>query len=654
MADGNLVATTSTKDRGPNVIILSAAGKPIFVRYGNSEDEWASACGLIQGLRANVISFGLGGFERGASLLGDIQSIKAGKRLIVFKHTEALTLVSISDRKDGNHNEAWLRLQLEYVYSQVIFTLTDQVHSIFKKNPGYDLRSMMGENVNGSIRNLLDRFDPVLYEDEDSNTSHVTGCGSFLTAGVECIRPLPPEIRENASKMLLRACNKCKGRDTLFAILMVGTSLVTIVQPSNHSSQLHTSDINLILTFAGRQPGLLANDNWFPICLPRFDESGFLYAYTSCLDPAGTGLSIVLISHDNSTEQFESFRHSANDVRKNLGLRPVKTKVLRVFKSSTSNASTTSSASTPVTGNRYDRRNSSDSGGDDELSFDSGDDSEKKKTHLDDAAWKIKRGDKDESYDEEEKEDDGKGIAGRIGVGRRHLLERRLSETCYLDTSLEDVLEEGQAREASLEAPLLTALKVALSPKQQEEMMSSYLELASAVHFVFRCDIYVGIGESSGGIGCGVESTGAMLSQCFGPPLGAFPFTDASSQHHVWDVYERLALRLRLGSSSVETTLDALDMISDMQQPAQYTNQDCPMQCLLEAPPNSHSVTYLQEDNKWLFVGLNGKFFELYATLPAIIPPKNGTALCARLVRRLMGDERSLFLSHPITWDASP
>jgi len=123
------------QQRGPNILILSAAGKPIFVRYGSikdgadeaNEDEWATACGVIQGLRANVLSFGIDGLQRGASTLGDIKSIEAGKRLLVFKHTEALTLVAISDRKDGYHNEAWLRLQLEYVYSQVIFTLTSQV-----------------------------------------------------------------------------------------------------------------------------------------------------------------------------------------------------------------------------------------------------------------------------------------------------------------------------------------------------------------------------------------------------------------------------------------------------------------------------------------------------------------------------------------------
>ncbi|KAL9191359.1 hypothetical protein ACHAXT_001065 [Thalassiosira profunda] len=414
----------------------------------------------------------------GASSLGDIQSLQAGRRLIVFKHTEALTLVSISDREDGNHHEAWLRLQLEYVYAQVIFTLTDQVQAIFKRSPGFDLRSMMGPNVDGSIRNLLDRFDPIDLDENYGDTSdlgHGAGCGSLLTAGVECIHPIPPEIRDAASRMLVRACGGGKGQnrnsaDDLYAILMVGTRLLTIVQPSNVASQLHTSDLNLILTFR-----------------------------------------------------------------------------------------------------------------------------------------------------------DGPAVQAEQAVKESNLGE----------------------------APLLTALRVALSNEQQEEMMSSYLQLASAVHFVFRCDIYVGSGEPSGGIGA--DATGSMLTQCFGPPL-SFPFTDASSKAHVWDTYARLSLRLRLGSASVETTMDALDAIDDTHAQDQYgidsrgVSRECPMQCLLEAPPRVHSVTYVQEDNEWLFIGLNGKFFELYATLPATIAPKKGTAYCARLVRRLMNDERILFLSNPLTW----
>ena len=583
-------------NRGPNVIIMSAAGKAIFVRYGRepggeaNEDEWSTACGIIQGLRANVLSFGNsiinGGFDnnrQASSPLGDIQSIKAGKRLVVFKHTDALTFVSISDRKDGYHNEAWLRLQLEYVYSQVVFTLTSQVQSIFDRCPGYDLRSMMGSNVNDSIRNLLDRFDPSV-DDSDCDDSG-SGCGCFLTAGIECVHPIPIEIREDASKMLLNSCGRSNTND-LFAMLVVGTRLVTIVQPANPSSQLHTSDLHLILTFVGCQTGLLTNELWFPLCLPRFDSSGFLYAYTLCLDPNDTGLSFVMISPDNSMEQFQSFREAANMVRKRLGLPTVKSKVLRVFNSSSpSNVSTQSDV------------------------------------------------------------DNGIGFAQEINE-----FVKRLSISTYLENSYDKDADEDEKR--AHEAPLLTALHAALSAKSQEEMMASYLRIASAVHFCFRCDIYVNNAQSSGGV---TPTTGSMLTQCFGPSL-TFPFTDASSKSHVWDIYQRLALRLRLGSASVETTMEALDTISDTSyHQNQYKKRacgisnECPMQLLLESPPKEHSVTYVVDED-YLYVGLNGKFFELYATLPATIPPKTGTALCARLVKSLMGDERILFLSNPITW----
>lgn len=656
---------THQHQRGPNVLILSSAGKPIFVRYGSinkddregdpNEDEWSTACGIIQGLRANVLSFGLDGLHRGASCLGDIQSIQAGKRLIVFKNTDALTLVAISDREDGNHNEAWLHLQLEYVYSQVIFTLTAQVQSIFLKNPSYDLRSMMGSNVNSSIRNLLDRFDPVDLDDEfvgggvsrpqdltasNNNNNHLhnnmSGCGSFLTSGVECVHPIPPEIRDTASKMLIHACGE-SGSNDLFAMLVVGTRLVTIIQPPNPLSQLHTSDLHLILTFVGRQPGLLTNELWFPLCLPRFDSSGFLYAYTSCLDPVHTGLSIVLVSPDNNTEQFESFRHAANTVRKNLGLKDAKkTKVLRVFGSSNNASATSSFTSRRSHGSHGDMSGISGSSGD----------TERDKTSLDVAAWAKA---KDDSYDEEDTDDPDK-VASRISARRRPTFDRGLSTTDYLDAFLEDDDLDEMGDDTIHEAPLLTAVKVALSPKQQEEMMNSYLQLASAVHFVFRCDIYVNSSESNN-IGVGAPTQGAMLTQCFGPPL-SFPFVDASSQSHVWDVYQRLSLRLRLGSSTVEKTMDAFDNITDTKQ-HDSVGKECPMQCLLESPPNTHSVTYLQEDNEWLYVGLNGKYFELYAILPATIPPKNATAKCARLVRKLMGDERILFLSNPLTWGSN-
>ena len=599
------IAETPPKDRGPNIIILSAAGKPIFVRHGSDEDEWASACGLIAGMKANALSF-----DDTDSTLGDIQSIKAGKSLIVFLNTKALTVVAISDGETGSQCEGWLRLQLEYTYTQVIFTLTDQIQNIFEQSPNYDLRTMMGPNVDTSLRNLLDQFDPtdsdeVKDEPDIISASQITqGPSTFLTAGVECVYPLPPELRDGTSRLLIDACKGDRDSNTLFALLVIGTRLVTIVQPSNPSSQLHTVDLHLILTFVGTQPGLLTNELWFPVCLPRFDSSGFLYAYTSCLDPLHTGLSIVLISADNSTEQFKKFHCAADAVRNNLGLPPLST---------------------------LSQRSSSSMLGDN------------KKSSTDNINWSDEQDDTDSENDDDS--DEGKSILSRISAAgeapRRRSVERTLSMTDYSLNSPRSKTKSVDEKIAAQDGPFVTALKIALLPKQQEEIMQQYLELCSAVHFCFRCDIYV---QGSSG-----TSTEGMLTQCFGPRL-SFPFITASSKRRVWDIYHRLSLRLRLGSSSVETCYDALDMCQSSTSMDTLSN-DCPMQSLMESPPNVHGVTYVR-DNEWLYVGLNGKFFELYATLPATVKPREGTAYCARLVRKLMGDERMLFLSNPLTWNA--
>lgn len=618
---------------------MSGAGKPIFVRYGDTsvscdtdhqeyadeEDDWATACSLIQAVRANVMAFGIDS-ENDAAPFGDIQSIEAGRKIIVFMNTEALTLVAIGDHE--LHNAEFLHLQLEYVYAQVIFTLTNQVNTIFRRSPGYDLRNMMGPNVNASLRSLLDRFDTMEMMDVSGNINsvfvdHQSGYGPFMTAAVECISPMPPELRDEASKLLISACkfgNRNRSRhsrvqDPLFAILMIGTRLVTLIQPSNAFSQLHTSDLHLILTFVGLQPGLLTNELWFPLCLPRFDSSGFLYAFTSCLDPNGTGLSIILISSNNSTEQFEAFRSSALNLRRCLGLPPAKSNVLRIHDSS---SSISSSVATPVAGNRARARASED----DTVTTNSGhsDDLEK---HFDDTAWT--REDTDDYLSEEE---DGNNVRGQ--VPRIRAKARSKGERYYLPT-----LQES---------PIIDALKIAISREHEDAMMSRYLNIASAVHFVFRCEVFIHSHNEN--------ISGGMLAQCFGPQMG-FPFVDAVSQQHLWKVYQRLALRLRLGSSSTETTMDAFDMIIDGHNDNNRgISRDCPMQCLLESSPCVHGVTYVQDNNEWLHVGLNGRFFELYATLPGVISPKTGTAYCARLVRSLMGDERSLFLSNPFTWES--
>lgn len=558
-------AVPTTKKVGPNVIVLSEAGKPIFSRWGN-EDDLAMTCALVQTIRASTVdddSFGL----------GDIQSIRSDELSMVFLSVGALTLIAVSELgQDGDcETEAYLRLQLEYVYGQIIFTLTEQVQSIFKTSPNFDLRNMLGA-TDSVMLGILDQAGPL------------GNGGPFLTAGVETVCPIPPTVREDASRAIEMIGGQTE--NTLFAFLLVGNKLVTLVQPDYRPHQLRPSDLHLILNFINYQPGLLTNELWFPICLPRFNSSGFLYAYTNCLHPE-TALSLVLVSQQNTTEQFDLFRGAAAALRQQLGLPKLKSSVMKLF-------------------------------------LNEGD-SERKEQHSDDAA------------DQKENDTVCEGSVDTKVLG--------LSQSDKSSLTDEDI-------NASKSCPLVRALQQIGSKKLQESMINRYCSIASALHFIFRCDVSIGKGNPNKNEG------GGLLTQCLSPTLG-FPFVDAPSKQRVWNTYQRLSLRLRLGSASLEATMDAFDMITEDQtsggnkdgecRNSAGIGRDCPAICLMESPPNVHGVTYIL-DGCELFVGLNGRDFELYAVLPGTIPPRNGTALCARLVRRLMCEEKNLFVANPLTW----
>jgi hypothetical protein len=598
-----------TQQSGPNVIVLSSAGKPIFSRWGD-EEKLTAACGLIQAIRAAVTD--------DPSLGGDIQSIQAGGTKMVFLTVGHLTLLAIAEGGTGSgecETEAYLRMQLEYLYGQIIFTLTDTIQSVFSRRHNYDLRSMLGatETV---MRGILDQACPL------------GNGGSFLCAGVESAWPIPHEIRENASQVLSVVCGKHS--DTcLFAILLVGNEMISVIMPRYKPHQLHPSDLHLVLNFCNHQPGLLTNELWFPVCLPRFNSSGFVYAYTTCLD-SGTGLACCLISQENSTEQFERFRKAGASIRQKLGLRAPKSSVLLIKEGSKSNGD---AADSNQIGNTTD--------------------SEIEKTNFDDIAWQRNgnrsvgdSSDKDEEISDNEKGSE-KVVDELAGVFGKDLTLSEASNASVTQ-SLNGIHDAGSCNEEHSESSahqgessLIKVLNEVKRNRVRDAMIDDYLQLTSAMHFLFRIDV-------------AVYDTGGMLTQCLSPPL-QFPFVDEKSKRRVYCMYQRLALRLRLGSASVESTMDAFAMIADdhdnpdNRHAAMGIGKDCQAQCLLESPPNVHGCSYILDGSE-LFIAINGRDFELYATLPGKIPPRNGTAYCARLVRRLMNDEGRLFLAYPHTW----
>ena len=84
-------------------------------------------------------------------------------------------------------------------------------------------------------------------------------------------------------------------QDLLYAIALAGGRVVTLLRPKRHS--VHPSDLHLLLNTIAASPSLSAagSETWLPICLPRYNSSGFLHAFVGSVAPSVT---LVFVSAD--------------------------------------------------------------------------------------------------------------------------------------------------------------------------------------------------------------------------------------------------------------------------------------------------------------------------------------------------------------------
>jgi hypothetical protein len=243
-----------------HVFILSLSGKPIYSRYGK-EDRLVSLFGVMQALVSIV-----------QDDKDNLRSVVAGKHRFVFVCRGPLVLVAVTKLK---LSESQLALQLKYTYNQILSVLTNtQLQQIFDSNPGFDLRYLLqgSEKFIDSILNMMDS-DP-----------------SFVLAGTRCLA-MPVPYRQTISGIL----SQCRTKDILFIVLVAEGMLVTYATPKEHT--LTAMDIHLILNLVHASTSFRSAESWTPICLPKFNDTGFLHAHVSYL-PRDSPACLLLISTD--------------------------------------------------------------------------------------------------------------------------------------------------------------------------------------------------------------------------------------------------------------------------------------------------------------------------------------------------------------------
>ncbi|ETI28029.1 hypothetical protein G647_00478 [Cladophialophora carrionii CBS 160.54] len=288
---GEDVAQSLWKSKRKHFLILSAAGKPIYTRHG-SDAVISSYVGIIQTIISSY-----------SETDDELRSFQADGVLFVILSRTNLFLVGITSLPES---ESQVRVQLEALYMQILSTLTlPTLTHIFSVRPSSDLRRpLQGTEV--LLSSLADSF--------------TRGSPSTLLSALECLK-----IRKSHRNIINSTMIKARVDDLLYGLVVAGGRLVSVIRPKKHS--LHPSDLQLIFNMLFEAEGVKAGggDSWIPVCLPGFNNTGYLYMYVSFLDMGGENVremaeneriaqedSVAIILLSANKEGFEDLHSMKN------------------------------------------------------------------------------------------------------------------------------------------------------------------------------------------------------------------------------------------------------------------------------------------------------------------------------------------------------
>lgn len=262
----DLTLSKAWRSKTKHFFILSEAGKPIYSRHGD-EDQLASLMAVMQATVSFVQDMG-----------DNLRAVRTGQGTnIVFLNKRPLILVAVSHTAES---PTQLFVQLTYLYHQMLSVLTlTQLSRIFEQRKGYDLRKMIAgsERLLDSLANAMDQ-DPA----------------SYIMSAVRVL-PMVPSLRESISSVIKQHCSKTQ--NVVFALLMAENHLITLVRMKKYL--IHPVDLHLIFNLVNSSESFKLSESWTPICLPKFDSSGFMHAHVSYLsDESPLCLFMLTVERD--------------------------------------------------------------------------------------------------------------------------------------------------------------------------------------------------------------------------------------------------------------------------------------------------------------------------------------------------------------------
>ncbi|ORZ37784.1 vacuolar fusion protein MON1 [Catenaria anguillulae PL171] len=202
---------------------------------------------------------------------------------LVFLVRRPLILVAACQRTDPC--ESQLRSQLAALHSYILSLLTQaQLSGLFARRPNLDLRPILGP-AHTQIGAVCDRFD--------SDLRYLFGCVESVRVPAAVRRKFGDALKAGATTSSSSTASPATG-GLLYGMIIYHGHLITLIRPKSHS--LHPSDLLNVFTMVASHrefrvmPG---TEHWVPMCLPKFNDQGFLYAHVTYVT---SELGVVLMT----------------------------------------------------------------------------------------------------------------------------------------------------------------------------------------------------------------------------------------------------------------------------------------------------------------------------------------------------------------------
>ncbi|ODV79952.1 DUF254-domain-containing protein [Suhomyces tanzawaensis NRRL Y-17324] len=329
--------------------ILSSAGKPVYSMNG-SDDIIIGYMGII----TTIIST----FEE--NMQEDIKSITVGEDVKIVALTKhelifvAITKIGYESMSSSNNHEedSILVNQLNNLYHYLLSILSrPTLEKNFHNRMNYDLRKVLtpldfhnldslcfkmtyGLQPHGSDPIGFDYFMSQLLGSSLQNIKMTNTTRTQLNNILLSSKKLKEDKKESdklSSFFNIKRDDEEKyiAEDLLFSFLAVSSKILSYLKPKNHN--LSNEDISLLISMIEstelHEPDSGEGDLWMPLCMPQFNQNGFLYVFVKKFmlsDYIDTGhqkqcppITIILIS-GNKNSFFEMQEISKYIIRKLL------------------------------------------------------------------------------------------------------------------------------------------------------------------------------------------------------------------------------------------------------------------------------------------------------------------------------------------------